>query len=103
VALASALRGVISQRLLPRSDGKGRVPAVEILVATGRVRDRILDPAATEGLFQVIAEGSYYGMQTFDQALITLVEQGVVSPDDAHLASSNPHDFALALKQAQLA
>jgi twitching motility protein PilT len=102
VALASALRGVICQRLLPRADGAGRVPAVEVLVWTGRVRDRILDPSATEGLAGVIDEGGYYGMQSFDRALLSLVEQGVVSPDDAQLASSTPHDFALALKQAQL-
>ena len=102
VALASALRGVICQRLLPRADGRGRVPAVEVLVSTGRVRDRILDPQATEGLLHVIEDGGYYGMQSFDQALISLVERGVVSAEDAELAASNPHDFALALKQAQL-
>ncbi len=102
VALASALRGVVGQRLIPRADGRGRVPAVEVLVATGRVRDRILDPSATEGLAHVIDEGGYYGMQSFDQALLSLVERGVVSPEDAELAASKPHDFALALKQAQL-
>jgi twitching motility protein PilT len=102
VALASALRGVVSQRLLPRADGEGRVPAVEILIATGRVRDRILDPAATDGLSEVIEEGRYYGMQSFDEALLSLVEKRVVSADDARLASSSPHDFALALRQAQL-
>ena len=102
VALASALRGVVCQRLLPRADGRGRVPAVEVLVATGRVRDRILDPSATEGLLHVIEDGGFYGMQSFDQALLSLVESGVVSPDDAQLAASRPHDFALALKQAQL-
>jgi twitching motility protein PilT len=102
VALASALRGVISQRLLLRADGGGRVPAVEILIATGRVRDRILDPAATDGLSEVIEEGHYYGMQSFDHALLSLVEKKVVSVDDARLASSSPHDFALALRQAQL-
>ncbi len=102
VALASALRGVICQRLLPRADGHGRVAAVEVLVATGRVRDRIIDPSATEGLSHVIDEGGYYGMQSFDQALLSLVERGVVSAEDAELAASRPHDFALALRQAQL-
>jgi twitching motility protein PilT len=102
VALASALRGVICQRLLPGADGRGRVPAVEVLVATGRVRDRILDPSATEGLLHVIEDGAYYGMQSFDQALLSLVERGVVSAEDAELAASRPHDLALALRQAQL-
>jgi twitching motility protein PilT len=91
-------REIVSQRLVPRADGKGRVPAVEVLVATGRVFDRIVDPEATEEITDVIAEGSYYGMQTFDQALVSLVQEGLVTEDDARLASSNPHDFNLALR-----
>src|SRR5437588_6190110 len=71
--LAGSLRGTISQRLVVRADGKGRVPAVEVLVNNGRVRDRILDPAATESIVEVMAEGEFYGMQTFDQALVKLV------------------------------
>jgi twitching motility protein PilT len=97
-SFAGALRGIVSQRLVPRADGKGRVPAVEVLVATGRVFDRIVDPEATEEITDVIAEGSYYGMQTFDQALVSLVQEGLVTEDDARLASSNPHDFNLALR-----
>jgi twitching motility protein PilT len=97
-SFAGALRGIVSQRLVPRADGKGRVPAVEVLVATGRVFDRIVDPEATEEILDVIAEGGFYGMQTFDQCLVRLVKEGVVAEDDARRASTNPHDFNLALR-----
>src|SRR4030095_10016331 len=70
--LAGALRGVISQRLVPTIDGVGRAPACEVLTMTGRVRDLISNPAETSKLGEVIAEGGYYGMQTFDQALLKL-------------------------------
>jgi twitching motility protein PilT len=97
-SLAGALRGIVSQRLLPRADGKGRIPAVEILVATGRVFDRIVDPDATFDLIDVIADGGYYGMQTFDQCLVNLVREGLVTEDDARRAATSPHDFNLALR-----
>ncbi len=97
-SFAGALRGIVSQRLAPRADGKGRVPAVEVLIATGRVYDRIIDPQATVSIAEVIAEGSYYGMQTFDQALVKLVQEGLVTQDDARRISTNPHDFDLALR-----
>ncbi len=96
-SFAGALRGIISQRLLPRSDGKGRVPAIEVLVATGRVYDRIVDPDATIDIIDVIAEGEFYGMQTFDQCLVRLALEGLVTEEDARRASTNPHDFNLAL------
>jgi twitching motility protein PilT len=88
----------VSQRLVTRADGKGRVPAVEVLIATGRVYDRIVDPSATVEIHDVIAEGEYYGMQTFDQALVKLVVEGLVTESDARRASTNPHDFVLALR-----
>jgi twitching motility protein PilT len=96
-SFAGALRGIVSQRLVPRADGKGRVPAVEVLIANGRVYDRIVDPAATVEIHDVIAEGEFYGMQTFDQALVKLVQQGLITEEDARRASTNPHDFVLAL------
>ena len=74
--LAGALRGVISQRLVPTIDGKGRVPACEVLTMTGRVRDMIVDANETGKLGEVIAEGSYYGMQTFDQSLLQPLPRG---------------------------
>jgi twitching motility protein PilT len=97
-SFAGALRGIVSQRLVVRADGKGRVPAVEVLIANGRVFDRIVDPNATDSIVEVIAEGEYYGMQTFDQALVHLVREGLVREDEARRASTNPHDFNLALR-----
>ncbi len=102
VSLASGLRGILSQRLLPRANGRGRVPAVEVLVNTGRVAERILKPESTFEITDVMAEGAFYGMQTFDQALVRLVMDGLVREEDASEASTNPHDFSLALKSARL-
>jgi twitching motility protein PilT len=99
-ALAGALRGIVSQRLLERLDARGRVPAVEILINNGRVTDRIVDPE-TGDLQDVIAEGRYDGMQTFDQALIEMIQTGIVAEDDARAAASNPHDLSLALSGSQ--
>jgi twitching motility protein PilT len=97
-SFAGALRGIVSQRLVPRADDMGRVPAVEVLVSTGRVYDRILDPQATIEIRDIIADGGYYGMQTFDQALVKLVGDGLVTEEEAKVASTNPHDFVLALR-----
>jgi twitching motility protein PilT len=97
-SFAGALRGIVSQRLVPRADGKGRVPAVEVLVATGRVYERIVDPEATEEIRDVVADGGFYGMQTFDQALVQLVRGGLVTEEEAKHASTSPHDFVLALR-----
>jgi twitching motility protein PilT len=93
--LAGTLRGVVSQRLVPSPDGHGRVCVCEILRMTGRARDMILDPEQTGRLQEVIAEGSYYGMQTFDQALLGHYKAGRVSFDDALQVASSPHDFKL--------
>lgn len=97
-SFAGALRGIVSQRLVKRSDGKGRVPVVEVLVSTGRVYDRIIDPDATIELHDIIVEGGFYGMQTFDHALVSLVEGGLVTEEDARFISTSPHDFVLALR-----
>jgi twitching motility protein PilT len=93
--LAGSLRGVISQRLVPTIDGEGRAPACEVLTMTGRVRDLISNPDETAKLSEVIAEGSYYGMQTFDQALLALYQDGRISMDEALKAATHPHDFKL--------
>src|SRR5688500_11765334 len=97
VMLAATLRGVIGQRLVRSVDG-GRVPACEVLVATGRVQDLILNPKETGRLSEVNAEGEYYGMQTFDQALLGHVMEGKVDADLAFEVASNPHDFKLLLE-----
>jgi twitching motility protein PilT len=78
VMLAGSLRGIISQRLLVRSDGMGRVPAVEVMCMTGRIRDLILDPTQTHLIQTAVAEGDFYGMQTFDQSLLSLYENGLI-------------------------
>jgi twitching motility protein PilT len=93
--LAGTLKGVVSQRLIPTADGNGRIAACEILRMTGRVRDMIMDPEQTGQLTQVIAEGAYYGMQTFDQALLAHVQAGLVSMETALRVASHPHDFKL--------
>ncbi|MCZ7661633.1 MAG: PilT/PilU family type 4a pilus ATPase [Thermoleophilia bacterium] len=95
IMLAGSLRGIVSQRLLPRSDGQGRVPAVEVMITTGRVRDFILDAAQTHSIETAIKEGEYYGMQTFDQSLTALYEQGLVTLHEAVQVATNPHDFKL--------
>jgi len=93
--LAGTLKGVISQRLVPTPDGNGRVATCEILRMTGRVRDMILNEDETGKLPEVISEGSFYGMQTFDQALLAHVTAGRVSMEDALKAATHPHDFKL--------
>jgi twitching motility protein PilT len=93
--IAGTLKGIISQRLVPGEGG--RVAACEILRMTGRVRDMVKDPALTGRLVEVVAEGAYYGMQTFDQALFAHVKAGRVSIEEALLAASTPHDFKLLL------
>jgi twitching motility protein PilT len=96
-SFAGALRGIVSQRLVSKADGKGRVPAVEVLVNTGRVFDRLVDPDQTDGIVDVIADGGFYGMQTFDQALVALVKDGQVTVDEARRTATSPHDFDLQL------
>jgi len=93
--LAGTLKGIVSQRLVPTPDGRGRVAAVEILRMTGRVRDMIMDPEQTGRLREVIAEGEYYGMQTFDQALLGHYQSGRISMQDALRVATSPHDFKL--------
>ncbi len=100
IMLAGTLRGIISQRLLPRAGGSGRIPAIEILVATNRVRDFILDPLQSHLIADAIREGDFYGMQTFDQALLKLYEDGLITLSDAAGVAANPHDFKL-LVQSQ--
>ena len=93
--LAGTLKAVISQRLVRRADGEGRVPCCEILRMTARVRDMIMNPAETGKLGDVVAEGAYYGMQTFDQALLEHVQSGRVTMEEALRSASSPHDFKL--------
>lgn len=94
--LANLLRGVISQRLVPRADGKGRVPAVEVMVSTAQIRELIPQQVSSRILTDAIAKGhSSYGSQTFDQSLMSLVRQNLITYQEALSQSSNPEDFAL--------
>jgi twitching motility protein PilT len=94
--LASVLRAVISQRLMPRADGKGRAPAVEVMISTPFIRDCIVDKDKTHMIHGAIASGtSQYGMQTFDQSIFGLFEQGLVSYEEALRWASNVDEFKL--------
>jgi len=100
--LASVLKGIISMRLVPKSDGKGRVPAVEVLIATATIKDCILDADKTKSINDVIAQGTlHYGMQTFDQSLFNLFKSGLISYEEALRRATNPDDFALKVKGIQ--
>ena len=95
VSLAASLRGVVSQRLVPRADGRGLVPAVEVLVSNGRVRDLIVNSEQTHLIADIVAESAFYGMQTFDQALLVTLENALA-------AATSSHDFQIQLKQEGL-
>ena len=101
--LAGCLRGVVSQALLERADGRGRVPAVEVLVGTSRVFDAIVRPGTTPAdLDALMSDGEYYGMQTFDQSLLNLYKNGFVSLRDVLAASSDAQEFRISLATAGL-
>jgi twitching motility protein PilT len=95
--LAGTLRAIISQRLVPTADRRGRVPACEVLRDSARIQAMLLNPDELLNLHDAIADGSYYGMQSFDQALLNFVQEGKVSLEDALPLSSRPHDFRLLL------
>jgi twitching motility protein PilT len=99
VGLAGSLVGVITQRLLPKVGG-GRAPAIELMISNGRIRECILDPERTHEIRDIVEQSGYYGMQTFDQGLIGLYQEGLVSLEDAKAAANSPHDFQLALQKA---
>ncbi|MGD9798600.1 MAG: type IV pilus twitching motility protein PilT [Acidimicrobiia bacterium] len=103
LSLATSLRGIVSQRLLERADGGGRVPAIEVLVNTGRVAERIIDPHKSgDSLGEVLADGDYYGMQTFDQSLLRLYRDGLIDLRTALEGASNPSDLRVAIQRAGL-
>jgi twitching motility protein PilT len=97
--LAAVIQGIVSQRLIVRADGKGRVPAVEVMVGTGLIRDSIRDAEKTPQLPSVMAAGtSQYGMQTFDQSLLALYRDEMITYETARDAATNPDDFDLKVK-----
>jgi twitching motility protein PilT len=94
--LGSVLKAVVSQRLVPRADGKGRVPAIEVLLATGRVKELIEDKDRTKEIADAISQGHVsYGMQTFDQSLMSLLKAQLITYEEALRQATNPDDFAL--------
>jgi len=97
--LSAVMQGIVSQRLVVRSDGKGRVPAVEVMIGTGLIRDCIHEREKTPQLPSVIAAGqAQYGMQTFDQSLLGLYREELISYEVARDAATNPDDFDLKVK-----
>jgi len=100
--LAAALRGIISQRLLARADGTGRVVATEILINNERVAERIADPALTAEIPDVIAESGYYGMESFDQCILRLFAAGVITFAEGLRHSTKPADLRLRAQQTGL-
>ena len=97
--LSSVIKGIISMRLMPRADGKGRVPAVEVMIATATIKDCILDQDKTKLIPDVIAQSKiHYGMQTFDQSLFDLFKLGLVTYEEALRRASSPDDFILRVK-----
>jgi twitching motility protein PilT len=100
--LASVLKSIISMRLVPRADGKGRVPAVEVLIATATIKDCILDPDKTKSIPDVIEQGAiHYSMQTFDQSILSLFKSGLITYEEALRRATNPDDFVLKVKGIQ--
>jgi twitching motility protein PilT len=94
--MSSTLKAIISQRLVRKSDGIGRVPAVEVLIATEYIRDCIINPDKTRMIHDAIAAGvSQYGMQTFDQSIYDLYSQGLITLEEALVRCSNPDEFKL--------
>ncbi len=102
IQLASVIKGVVSQRLVPHAQNEGRVPAVEVMLSTGLIRECITDPEKTSQIPEVIAKGSVqYGMQTFDQSLFQLLKDGLITYEDALRRATNPDDFTLKVKGIQ--
>ena len=97
--LAATLKSIICQRLLPRSDGPGRVPAVEVLVSTSSVREYIIDPMKTSLIIELVESGAtQYGMQSFDQSIMKLYKAGLISYEEAVSQTTSPDDFELRVK-----
>ncbi len=101
-SLAVTLRGIVSQRLLPRAGGRGRVPAVEVLVVNARVTERIADPERLGELDDEMIHGDLYGMQTFDQSLVQLYRNSLVAHEDAIAHANEPSEMRFALDRADL-
>ena len=96
--LGATLKGIVSMRLLPSING-GLVPAIEVLVMTGTIREYVIDPDQTFKIKDAMEDGEYYGMQTFDQSLLKLYQAGQITLDDAMSMAGNAHDFKIKVRQ----
>ena len=96
------IKAIISQRLVSTADGSGRVPAVEVLTETDRTFDYIMDPELTARLEEVMSEGAYYGMKTFDQGLLQMFRDGAITFEEALNNASHPTDFRMAAQKTGL-
>jgi len=103
ISLAGVLRGTICQRLVTTADGTSRVPALEIMVVNGRIQQCIVEPAHTSNIAEIVAEGDYYGMQTFAQSLTQLLREGIIDVDAAIAAAPNSHDLRVMLQRQGMA
>ncbi len=101
-SLAGSLRGTVAQRLVRRADGNGRVPAVEVMVVNGRIRQCIEEMEHTSEISDIIADGAFYGMQTFDQSLAAHLEAGQINLEEALEMATNPHDLRITLERRGL-
>jgi len=102
IQLASVLKSIVSQRLMPRADGLGRVPAVEVLISTAYIKDCIENKEKTKLIRDAISQGtSQYGMQTFDQSLYLLYKNGLITLDEALRRATNPDEFKLKIQGIQ--
>jgi twitching motility protein PilT len=102
ISLASSLCGTIAQRLIPRSEGVGRIPALEVMRVNGRIQQVILGKEHDESIEEIIKHGAYDGMTTFDQSLAQLLSNGSVTLDEALRNATNKHDFQLELGRSGL-
>jgi twitching motility protein PilT len=104
ISIASNLKAVITQRLIPRADGRGRVPAAEILISTPTIQEYILDPDKTPLIQNLVGEGNtQYGMQTFDQSVLHLLREGLITEEEAIKNCNRPNELQLKLKGIQAA
>jgi twitching motility protein PilT len=99
LSVAGSLKGIVCQRLIPTADGKSRVPVLEVLVSNGRIQQAIIDPLLTGDIQGIVADGEYYGMTTFDQSLVNLIGEGIVTLDEAMSTATNPHDLKVMLER----
>jgi twitching motility protein PilT len=97
--VSESLQGVISLRLIPRADGRGRVPACEVMVASQAIREFIVTPSDQHSIPDLIGQGTVqYGMQTFDQSLMQQTRNGLITQEEAIANATNPAEFALRLR-----